>query len=120
MEISIKRKFQGGVMDVKIDEKEDKEAIAKATFFMKPDYCGKCKKTNIIWESNKAKTDDGTFTYIKRKCLNCGATSTAGEYKEGGFFWKNWEIYEGNKKGPKDDVGDVDGIDVGDVDVTEF
>lgn len=97
MEIIVKKQIGKSQLEVKVDEKDEKDAIAKATFFMQPDYCGLCKDTNIVWNSNKAQTDDGTFTYIKRKCLKCGASSTAGEYKTGGLFWKQWEIYEGDK-----------------------
>lgn len=79
-------------------QKTEKEAIAKATFFTQPDYCGLCKGNNIVWNSNKAATKDGSgvFNYIKRKCSKCGAESTAGKYKDGGLFWKAWEIYKPN------------------------
>lgn len=96
MKITVFKKLNNATLEVEIDEKTEKEAIAKATFFTQPDYCGLCKGTNIVWNSNKAQAKDGsgTFTYIKRKCLKCGAESTAGEYKDGGLFWKAWEIYK--------------------------
>lgn len=95
MNIKITKTIGKVALEVDIDEKDPKEALSQATFFMQPDYCGLCKEKNIIWTSNKAKTDSGTFTYIKRRCMNgeCKATSTMGEYKDGGFFWKQWEIY---------------------------
>lgn len=97
MEIKVQKKIGTSVLDITIDEKDEREALAKATFYLQPDYCGLCKGTNIVWQSNKAKTDDGIFTYVKRICLSCKAVSTAGEYKTGGLFWKNWEVYQ-----PKD------------------
>lgn len=94
MKIVVKKNLGNAVLEVVCEGKDEKETIAKATFFTQPDYCGLCKGTNIVWASNKAKTKDGMFTYIKRKCLKCGAESTAGEYKEGGLFWKEWSIYK--------------------------
>lgn len=110
--LKINKKVGNNTVEVEIDEKSPKEEIAKMCFWLTPDYCFLCKGSNIIWETNKAKTTDGTFTYVKRKCVNpeciaknggtC-ATSTMGEYKEGGFFWKNWEVFKG-----KDNISDED------------
>lgn len=91
MNLKIKRTVAGSVLEIDIEEKDEKEGIARALFYLQKDFCGLCKSQNVIWGSNKAKTDDGEFTYIKRICLACGATSTAGEYKSGGLFWKQWE-----------------------------
>lgn len=92
MKITIEKIIKGTKMIIDIDSKDEREGLLKATFFLKPDICGLCKKTNIIWDGNVA---DGEFIYIKRKCLDCFAVSTAGEYKGGkGLFWKKWEIYQ--------------------------
>lgn len=92
MQIKIIKKILSSTMEVAIDEKDTREALAQATFYLAPDYCGLCKATNIIWTSNKPTTDKGTFVYIKRLCLSCMATSTAGEHKDGNsLFWKKWE-----------------------------
>lgn len=112
MEIQVKKTLGNSEMTFTIEEKDTKDALALASFFTQPDYCGLCKSRNgdtrysVVWDSNKAQTDDGTFTYIKRKCLNpnCLATSTMGEYKGGGYFWKKWEIWEGRG----DNVSDKD------------
>lgn len=92
--------------------------MARMTFWTTEDIClykkqdGKfCYSQRIVWESNKAKTDDGTFTYIKRRCLACGATSTMGEYKEGGFYWKGWEIYKKSNQTSDEDFGTGDSQD---------
>lgn len=94
MKIVVKKNLGNAILEVICEGKDEKEALAKATFFTQKDVCGKCKSTNVVWASNKAKTKDGMFTYIKRKCIDCTAESTAGEYKEGGLFWKEWEIYK--------------------------
>lgn len=112
MNIKINKKIGDNAIQIEIDEKDNKEAIAQMTFWATRDIClhegddGKrCYSNNIIWESNKAKTNDGTFTYIKRRCLTCGATSTMGEYKEGGYFWKPWEIYKSKDQVSESDLG---------------
>lgn len=93
MEIKIKKEIGNTSMEVLIEEKDEKDALARATFYMAADVCGNCGSTDITWQSNKAKTDQGMFTYIKRHCNQCHFNSTAGEYKEGGYFWKNWEAF---------------------------
>jgi len=95
MKILIAKRLGNSTMSVEIEERQDKEAMLKAAFFLTPDVCGLCDGINVIWEGRRAKTDNGMFTYISRRCLKCAAQSTAGEYKDGGYFWKKWEIYRG-------------------------
>ena len=100
MKILINKAIGTSRMQIEIDERQDKEALLKATFFLAPDVCGLCvQPTNVIWEGRRTKGDTGTFTYISRRCLKCTAQSTMGEYKDGGFFWKKWEIYRGEPGG---------------------
>jgi hypothetical protein len=127
MEININKKIGSNVLQIKIDEKDTKEALSQAIFFTERDIClfekadGKrCYSENVIWETNKAKTDNGTFTYIKRRCLACGATSTAGEYKDGGFFWKKWELFKKDNQVSEGDLGlSNEPEDYGDYDFVE-
>jgi len=100
MIIKLNRKVGAATAQIEIEEKDNKDALALMCFFSEPDYCFLCKGTNLKWESNKAQTDQGTFTYIKRRCLNpaCKATSTMGEYKTGGFFWKPFECIKNKRK----------------------
>ena len=82
-------------LEVTINEKEEKEALAKALIFTQPDVCGLCKKENIVWKANKVNIKEkDTHTYIKRRCLSCGAVSVLGEFKTGGYFWKKWTKYK--------------------------
>lgn len=97
MKLTIKRKINNAVVDFELDERDEKVAIGKAITLAVEDYCGNCKSNSIVWRQNKA-TDDkgGTFVYIKRRCLKCGAESTLGEYQGGlGYFWREFAIYEG-------------------------
>jgi len=98
MEIKVNKQIGGATVQFGIDEKDDDVALSLVAFLTEPDFCFLCKETKLKWEVNKAKTDTGNFTYIKRRCLNpnCRATSTMGKYKDGGYFWKNWEIYQKN------------------------
>lgn len=101
MNIKIQKQIQNTKLDIEIEDRSDKEALAKALFFAAPDKCGLCEGQNVYWNANKSKDDKGqSFTYIKRVCANpnCQAASTMGEYQTGGFFWKKWEIYHQNNQ----------------------
>ena len=101
MKITVNRKANGADVSFQIDEAEDKKALAKAIAFAALDYCDLCKGTKVIWGQNKTKEG---YIYIKRICINCKAQSTLGTYQDNaGYFWKQFEIYEGDKKDDKDD-----------------
>lgn len=92
MIIKIQKKIGNAVISVEVEGRDEKEVLAKALFYTQPDVCGLCKYNSVIWTTNKVRADDGgVYTYIKRRCLKCKAVSTAGEYKDGGLFWKPWE-----------------------------
>jgi len=91
MKIEVTKQFANSALKVQVEDSDDKKALAKALIFTEPDVCGLCHNTNIRWTSNKAQTDEGEYTYIKRVCRKCGATSTLGSYKTGGHYWKKWE-----------------------------
>jgi hypothetical protein len=95
MEIIVNKHMGNTSLEVTISEKDEKEAIAKALIFTQPDICGLCKKENIVWNANKVNIKEkDTHTYIKRRCLSCGAVSVLGEFKTGGYFWKKWSKYK--------------------------
>lgn len=96
MKILINKALANSRMQVEIEERQDKDALLKATFFLTPDACGLCGGLNVVWEGRRAKAENGTFTYISRRCADCTAQSNMGEYKDGGYFWKKWEIYRGH------------------------
>ena len=71
---------------------------------------------NLYKLNSKGKGDkEGqTFHYIERKARSKEgkwATSTMGEYQDGGFYWKRWEVYDPENtasapnEGSSDDVG---------------
>lgn len=92
MKIRVVRPIGACRLDVEIDERADKEGLAKALFFAEPDRCGLCGASDIHWTQHKAKAerDKQTYTYIVRVCVACGGESAAGDYQSGGMFWKRW------------------------------
>lgn len=87
-----------------VEEKDDKETLLKAIGLATPRlYCNVCKASGAdtkALNARKSKTDDGEFTYISVRC-QCGASSTLGSYKSGGYFWKEFEAYEVKTTNPK-------------------
>lgn len=97
MKLKVTKKFDTSDLQVEVEDSDDKKALMKALIFTQPDVCGLCKGIDIRWDTNKAQTDDGEFIYVKRICRKCGAQSTLGDYKGGGHFWKQWEVYSNGK-----------------------
>lgn len=61
--------------------------------------CNLCKATQdqFYFTTNKHSGQKGTFTFINVKCGNCDGKSALGQYKTGGYFWKDFEKYEKGK-----------------------
>ncbi|MHA1225108.1 MAG: hypothetical protein ACTSPV_00030 [Candidatus Hodarchaeales archaeon] len=77
-----------------IEEKNELDAMSMAGFLSSmPSKCKLCGSDNVHLTSNKATTDEGTYTFVKVICEDCNARSQLGQYKTGGFFWKQWEKY---------------------------
>ncbi len=101
MNIKITKVYGTAKLEFTIDAPDTKSALFKAATFTGNDICGKCNGTDVCLDGNKAQTDQGTFYYVRRRCMNtqCNATSTLGEMKGGeGYFWKGWEIYVKNSQ----------------------
>jgi len=98
MKIKLIKTIGDSKLEIETEEKDIKIALANVLLLTQKDKCSKCGSEEIEFHTNKATTEDGTFIYVKRKCMNktCNASSTMGEYKGGGFFWKEWEIYQPN------------------------
>ena len=112
MNIKINKTIGSGTVQFEFEEEDTKKSIGLVSVLTSPDYCGNCKKTNIIYDQNLAQTDEGAFLYIKRRCLSCTATSTLGEYKQKmGFFWKKWEIYKADSSKGQEGVGEAINLD---------
>ena len=91
MNIKISRVINGISYSFDVANEKGVDALSDAALFSSmPDKCGLCKSENIHLSSNKAKG----FTFVKMICKDCNARSQLGSYKDGGFFWKEWEKYE--------------------------
>ena len=101
MKIIINKTIGTANLQVEVEGKTEDEAFSQASGITTiPNKCSLCKSVNVELSTSKATTHDGKpLTYIKVRCLDCTATSTAGKYQDGtGIFWKAFEIY---KKGSK-------------------
>lgn len=62
--------------------------------------CGLCQNPDILLQTKIAKG----YKFIDFVCTACGARASWGQYKEGGYFLKEWEVYNANKTAPKQDT----------------
>ena len=53
--------------------------------------CGLCKSKSVTLQIKVAKG----YKFIEYVCGDCGGRAQWGEYKEGGYFLKDWEVYDG-------------------------
>lgn len=93
----------GTEFEFQSEEKDDKEALLRAISLATPrTFCNICRDNGMENKrllARRAETEKGSFIYISVKC-KCDASSTLGEYKQGGYFWKEYEVYQ--KKETKD------------------
>lgn len=64
--------------------------------------CGECGSEDVTLQVKRAKG----YTFTEFKCLACGSRAQWGQYKDGGFFLKSWEMYapENNKYEAKEET----------------
>lgn len=97
MKVIGKVKIGGVVYEFEADEKDELDSLNKVITLANPRMtCNVCKDVgfeNKKFTTNKSTTDKGTFTFVNLKC-KCGAKSALGQYKTGGYFWKDYEQYQ--------------------------
>jgi hypothetical protein len=109
MEIIVKKKINGNIVEFKAEERDFKESMLKLGHLIEDDYCwlDGFKGCEVKYRVKKAlsKKDNKNYTYIERHCWNEKGEhckSTLGQYQDNsGYFWKKWELvekYEGDKK----------------------
>lgn len=109
MEIKVTKELGNNKIEFNINAKDAKTALSEMTFYTAQDNCylDGFQGKPVVWETRKAKGKEGTpnagqtFTYIQRRCYGEGgkiATSQMGEYQDGGFYWKKWEVYNPESK----------------------
>lgn len=86
----------GGVKyEFNFEEPKELDGLHKSTVLSNPkthcNICDNAGKENFKLDSNKDKEGN---TYINVLCMSCGAKSKLGQYKTGGYFWKDFEKFE--------------------------
>ena len=120
MKATVKTKIGSVIYEFEIEEQKELETLHKAIVLTSPiKKCNVCESIgyeNKYLTTNKSTTEEGTFTYVSCKCAKCGARSTLGQYKAGGYFWKDYEQYAGKdeKSDNKGDNINVDDIELPD------
>lgn len=95
MKANITKQIGKATFQFQVEGTKEVDTLEKAALFATiPDICGLCKSGDVELSSNKAKG----FTFVKVKCLKCNARSQLGQYKDGGCFWKDFEVYSSPEK----------------------
>lgn len=119
MRIKVKTKIGNVVYEFDVEEQQELETLHKAIVLSSPrkkcNICDAIGYESKYLTTNKSTNEKGTFTYISCKCAKCGARSSLGQYKAGGYFWKDYEVFtpkDGQDvKQPTTDEGtDIDDI----------
>ena len=99
MKVIVKSKIGSVIYQFEVEEQKELETLHKAIVLTSPrkkcNVCDSIGYENKYLTTNKSKDKEGeTFTYINCKCAKCGSRSSLGQYKAGGYFWKDYEKYE--------------------------
>lgn len=80
--------------EFEIEERDEMDTIHKAAVLCNPrrtcNCCGNADPAMFKLDSNKDKEGN---TYVNVMC-KCGAKSKLGQYKVGGYFWHEYEVYQ--------------------------
>ena len=94
MKIKVKKVIGDSSLEFEVDEPKPLDALGVAGFLCEtPNICTVCGSNEVRLSMNKA---DG-YTFVKVKC-KCGASAQLGQYNDGGYFWKRFEMYVPNDK----------------------
>jgi len=98
MKIKINKAIGKTSVQFEIEKESEMEALFLTGFLAStPTKCN-CGSEDVEFTSNKAKG----YMFVKVACKKCNAVSQLGQYKDGGFFWKNWEIYNPSPAGSEE------------------
>ena len=105
----------GPDIKIEIEEADDMKTLFTALNLARyRKFCAACKRpTKVNLQARKSGKEGGTkYIFIENVCMNptdktdengnvipCWAKSGLGQYKEGGFYWKEHERWEGSKEG---------------------
>ena len=98
---------------IEADEKDPVESFHQAIVLSNPPQ--KCICNNEVGFHMTSNKDKEGNTYVNIKCDNCGARAKLGQYKTGGYFWRNFEKYvKPSSKTSEDQEKTAGGLDVSD------
>jgi len=107
MQIKVSKKMGNATFQFQFEGSTLPEALHKAAFLMDGDNVWgaglESFKDKAVWFSAR-KTKEGDYIYVERKSRDDAgriASSTMGTYKDGGHFWKSWEVYDPSNETPK-------------------
>jgi hypothetical protein len=96
MQIKVTTKIGKVGYEFLIDESDDMKTLQMAAVMGNPrrkcNCCGNYDPTLFALDSNRS----SSYLFVNVVCTaeGCGAKSKLGAYKEGGFFWNEFEKYE--------------------------
>ena len=86
-------KIGGVAYQFEFDEKEEINTLHKIIVLTNPKKkCNECGDFGLDSKHLVTNKDKDGNTYINLKC-KCGARSKLGQYKSGGYFWHDYELY---------------------------
>jgi len=102
MKVNITKKIGQTTYVFQVEEEKDLDALSLAgSIGSMPEKCGHCGSEDVRLTSNK----NSGFTFVKVVCDKCNYQSNLGQFKDGGFFWKQWEENQFTPKEEKDVPG---------------
>jgi len=95
MIVKISKKIGNSTLLFEIEQPKEIEALFQAGCIASmPDRCI-CGSDDLTLDSKKTKG----YTFVKVKCNSCHKSSDLGQFKEGGFFWKQFAEWQGQNNG---------------------
>jgi hypothetical protein len=99
----------GSKYQFEIDEKDEMDTLHKSIVLSSPrKKCTNCGDVGLDAKYLTSNKNKEGHTFVNVKCGKCGATSKLGQYKAGGYFWHEYDLYkpEESKETKKSDAAD--------------
>jgi hypothetical protein len=102
MTLQVSKKMGDATFKFTFEGTDIKDALFKAAFLMDEDKIPTWKEELKEFQGQPVvykvrKTKEGDLVYVERKVYSKTskniASSNLGTYKQGGYFWKDWEVF---------------------------
>lgn len=104
MKINISKKVGDTTLQFQVEQPKDVDALFDAGCIASMPTVCTCGSEDVELRGKKAKG----YTFVTVHCNKCHKESGMGQYKEGGFFWKQFEDRVVNHDSVTDEVTDED------------